>query len=192
MEKIRDAQRAIEDAHRQLEDAVQDARERGSTWAEIGTALNMSRQAAFKRFGRPKDPLTGEVMTRRSTDHLPELTEKFFRLVADGEEERAMGMLHHKTRKELPWSSIIEVWSQVVSEYGSLESFDNTFVTTPKGTKPEGGIVGKIGGKLTGIALGVTTINLEAGEMMGRVAFDKDDAVVGILILPTDATDFPF
>lgn len=192
MKRIRDAQQAIEHAHKQLDDAVADARESGSTWAEIGAALGMSRQAAFKRFGRPKNPTTGAVMAARSTDHLPELAEQFFTLVSKGDETGVMGMLHHRVRKELPWSDIIDLWTQVVTELGELEGFSDTFVTTPKGTRPEGGILGKIGGKILGYAVAVTTVNFEAGEMMGRVAFDNDDAIVGILILPTDAEEFSF
>ncbi|MBM9433219.1 hypothetical protein [Flaviflexus equikiangi] len=192
MERIRAAHRDVAEAHRRLDEAVARARLDGSTWAEIGAALGMSRQAAFKRFGKPKNPTTGETMSARTTDHLPALTEKFFTLVAEGDEEAAMGMLHHRTRKELPWPTIIEVWASVVGEYGELEGCDNTFVTTPKSTEPEGNLLGRINGKLLGIAIGVTTLRLEAGEIMGRVAFDKDEAVVGVLFLPEGATDIAF
>lgn len=41
-----------EAAHASLGTAVAEARTRDCSWAEIGGALRMSRQAAFQRFGR--------------------------------------------------------------------------------------------------------------------------------------------
>ncbi|MGH3152759.1 MAG: hypothetical protein ACRDOB_18790, partial [Streptosporangiaceae bacterium] len=41
-----------------LREAVQNARDAGHTWAEIGELLGTTRQAAFQRFGRPLDPRT--------------------------------------------------------------------------------------------------------------------------------------
>lgn len=192
MDRIRRAQEAIEAAHQELQDAVLESRAAGATWAEIGETLGMSRQAAFKRFGKPTDPTTGEKMTQRNTADLPALTEKFFTHVAKGEEELAMGMMHPRVRKELPWESIVDVWKQVLQEAGELEGFDNTFVTTPKGMKPESSLLGKAMGKIMGTVVIVTTIKLEAGEIMGRLAFDNDDAIVGILYVPVDETQVAF
>ena len=124
----------------------------------------------------------------RTVDHLPALTEKFFGHVAAGEEELAMGMIHPKVRKELPWDTISEVWRTCVEEHGALEKFSGTFITHPGGTADDdGGFTGMLKGKMMGLAVGVTTLEQEAGEIMGRVAFDRDDAIVGVLYLTTDA-----
>ena len=48
-------------AEHELEDAVAQARAAGHSWAEVGKALNVSRQAAFKRFGTVRNPFTGET-----------------------------------------------------------------------------------------------------------------------------------
>lgn len=42
---------------------------------------------------------------------------------------------------------------------------------------------------MLGIAVVVTQVEHEAGESVVRIAFDKDDAVVGILILAPDAPE---
>lgn len=131
-------------------------------------------------------------MAARSTEQLPFLTEKLCRLIANDHEEETMDMLHHVTRGKLPRNEIIEVWTRLVGGHGEPESFSDTFGTTPHGTKPDGEILGKSDDTRLGSAIGVTTINLEAGEVMGRVAFDEDDAVVGILALSTDTTGCPF
>src|SRR5262245_39825300 len=52
--------------------AVQQARDGGRTWQEIGDVLGVSRQAAFQRYGKPIDPRTGKVMTTKA---LPEANE---------------------------------------------------------------------------------------------------------------------
>lgn len=192
MDRISRAQQAIEDAHKELQDAVLEARAEGTTWAEIGNSLGMSRQAAFKRFGKPTDPTTGEAMIQRSIENLPALTEKYVTLISQGNEDGVAAMMHPRTRKELPWSTIIDVWKQVLTENGELEGFADTFITTPKGMKPDSGMIRKSVGKILGIAIGVTTVKLEAGEISARVAFDNDDAVVGVLFVPTDQTDVPF
>ena len=43
---------ALEDAEDDLRSAVAEARAAGDTWGMIGTALGVSRQAAYQRFGR--------------------------------------------------------------------------------------------------------------------------------------------
>ena len=45
------ANKALDAARRELDAAVAAAREAGDSWAVIGTALGVSRQAAFQRFG---------------------------------------------------------------------------------------------------------------------------------------------
>lgn len=47
-------QRHVEVMHHQklLNAAVEEARERGASWAEIGAALDVSKQAAQQRYGK--------------------------------------------------------------------------------------------------------------------------------------------
>ena len=47
------AKRQLADAERDLRDAVRAARAAGDSWAVIGAALDISRQAAQQRFGEP-------------------------------------------------------------------------------------------------------------------------------------------
>lgn len=45
------ARKAVEDADRDLREAVRTARAAGDSWSVIGAALEVTRQAAQKRFG---------------------------------------------------------------------------------------------------------------------------------------------
>ena len=49
---IRAAAKNLEDARAELDSAVQEARANGDSWAIIGTALGISKQAAQERFGK--------------------------------------------------------------------------------------------------------------------------------------------
>lgn len=194
MDQLLRALQLMKDAEQNLEKVVAAERAMGKSWANIGERLGVTRQAAFKRFGKATDILTGELMTARSTDHLAELAETFLTRVSTGDEELAMGMLHPSVRKELPWPLISETWNRALAEVGSLESITEVFVTHPGGTAPIDDPVSLSQGKTLGIAVVVAQLNHEAGELMGRIAFDQDDAIVGILYLPADAPadSFPF
>ncbi|OHU51478.1 hypothetical protein BKG82_23055 [Mycobacteroides chelonae] len=52
MRRIIAAVKGLETASGELDAAVSAAREAGDTWAVIGVALGVSRQAAYQRFGR--------------------------------------------------------------------------------------------------------------------------------------------
>ncbi|ORA24911.1 hypothetical protein [Mycobacterium aquaticum] len=52
MRRIAAAAKALDGAEAELNEAVTEAREAGDTWAMIGTALGISRQAAYQRFGK--------------------------------------------------------------------------------------------------------------------------------------------
>lgn len=189
MDQLHRALQSLNEAEHGLEKAVAAERAMGRSWANIGERLGVTRQAAFKRFGRVTDILTGEIMTARSIDHLTELTETFFTHVAGGQQALAMGMIHPTVRRELPWETISAAWNRCLTEYGSLERPSETFVTHPGGLAPIETLTTLDDGKMLGIAVGVTTLRQEAGEVMGRVAFDQDDAIVGVLYLPTDTPE---
>lgn len=194
MDQLLRALQLLKDAEQNLEKVVAAERSMGKSWAHIGERLGVTRQAAFKRFGRVTDTLTGDNMTARNTHHLKSQTETFFLHVARGDEELAMGMIHPSVRRELPWEVISDTWKRCLTEYGELEKCTDTFVTHPGGTQALDDLTSLNQSMVLGIAVGVTTLNQEAGEIVGRVAFDQDDAIVGLLYLPlnTAADSLPF
>ena len=189
MDQLHRALQSLKEAEHGLEKAVAAERAMGRSWANIGERLGVTRQAAFKRFGRVTDVLTGEIMTARSIDHLTELTEAFFTHVASGAQALTMGMIHPTVRRELPWETISGTWNRCLTEFGALERLSGTFVTHPGGTAPIETLAAPGDVKTLGIAVGVTVLHQEAGEVMGRVAFDQDDAIVGVLYLPADTPE---
>lgn len=186
MTKIRAAQSALDDARRQLALAVQEARAEGRTWAQIGEELDMTKQAAFKRFGRPVDPRSGADLPRRSADGAADLTEQVFALIAAADYDRLMPLLDPRTAVELPAELIAETWRAVVAEVGAWQRCTGTRVELPDGTALEPD------DEVTGVVVGATTLECEAGSVVGRVAISADSRVVGLLLVPTDHGPLPF
>lgn len=131
-------------------------------------------------------------MTPRDTTTIPTIAEKFIRHIAAGEEAQTMAMLHKRFHKDLPWPEIMSVWNSVITEIGELEGFSDTVVTTVKGDRTKESLLTKLYTKIIGTCVVVTTLEHEAGELMARVAIDRDGYVVGILLLPTDVTEYAF
>lgn len=189
MHSVKQAQTALEKAKQRLHRAVQDARSSGYTWAEIGETLGISRQAAFKRFGQVTDPVSGQKIkgVSVSLETLNETTEKIFNLISAGDYAGLEGLIHPGERKELSQEAISEVWNTTLSEVGALESYQDTHVVLPAGDRIEED------GKVLGTTvIGVTTLKHEVGEMMGRVAFDEQMRIVGLVIVTPEYSPLPF
>lgn len=188
MDPILKAQEEIDKAKAQLHAAVRQARAAGRTWADIGEVLRISRQAAFKRFGEVINPADGQRLTGvpMAIAVIQQLTEKVFDLIAQARYEELEQLMHPDARKELPASLIWETWASILAEVGAKESYGDTHVVLPGGERIDDDTT------MRGIVVGVTTIQHEAGETMGRVAVDEQQRVVGILIVAPDHEPLPF
>jgi len=186
MTTIRAAQDALESARRALDAAVQEARAQGRTWAEIGEELNMTRQAAFKRFGRPVDPSTGEGLPRRGVADVAAITERVFTLIAAADYAELGKILHPLAARELTPAVIAPVWRSVLTEIGALQGFSGARVELPSGEE--------IGSdeQVIGVVICEITLECEAGIVLGRVAVDEQALVTGILVFPEEHGALPF
>lgn len=101
MYSIRQAQQEMEQARVHLSEAVDQARADGCSWAQIGKELNMTRQAAFKRFGKPHNPRTHQRLVPRSVDEACQLTEQIFQKMASGDYESISAMMDEPARSQI-------------------------------------------------------------------------------------------
>jgi hypothetical protein len=151
---------------------VQQCRDAGHTWQEIGDLLGVTRQAAFKRFGKPIDPRTGEPTDR--TVRMTDASERAIKIVTDVLEGR-MDETRKSFNAEVPAAFTDEVrgngMATVTGIVGAFEGFGET--------EP---FVRRIGDHT------VVDIPLryEAGDMKARVTFDTDEKVAAIVILPPE------
>jgi hypothetical protein len=160
---VRSLARVVEEG---LREAVQNARQTGHTWAEIGELLGTTRQAAFQRFGRPLDPRTGVPM---SDAILPGAAERAAGLLADVAEQRwaqATDGFNQRMAKALDAGGLAAAWARVIGTAGEYQGMgeplahqagDYTVVDVP--------------------------LRFEAAEMTGRVSYDRAGQVAGLYFL---------
>ncbi len=186
LEEVRRAQRAVTAARVELRSAVDRAHADGASWAAIGAVLGISRQAAFKRFGRPRDPRTGDEMNPTDLTPLFALTERVFTLVDAGDYVTLRELMGEEAARDLTRGLVLDTWAGVVSESGNLTGCCDTRLESLDGTvlAPSESTLGPV--------VAQTTIVCAAGEWWGRVAFDPDQRVIGLLVVPVGATNLAF
>jgi hypothetical protein len=169
LDLIRSAKGAAELAEQVLKLCVQQSRDAGHTWQEIGDLLGVTRQAAFQRFGKPIDPRTGEPMDR--TVHITDAAERAVAIVTDfleGRMDDARQSFNAQVLAALTDEKRGDALATVAGLVGAFEGFgegepfvrrigDHTVVDIP--------------------------LRYEAGDMKARVAFDADAKVAGLFIL---------
>jgi len=160
---VRSLARVVEEG---LLEAVQNARQAGHTWAEIGDLLGTTRQAAFQRFGRPFDPRTGVPM---SDTILPGAAERAAGLLADVAEQRwaqATAGFNQRMAKALDISRLAAAWARVVGMAGEYQGMDEPLAHQA--------------GDYTVVDV---PLRFEAAEMTGRVSYDRAGQVAGLFFL---------
>ncbi|WP_328306845.1 DUF3887 domain-containing protein [Streptomyces sp. NBC_00442] len=172
LDLVRRAQHVDAVAEQVLKLCVQQSRDAGHTWQELGDLLGVTRQAAFQRFGKPIDPRTGEPMDK--TVHMTDAAERALQIVTDVLENR-MDAARPTFNAEVLAAFTDEVrangLASVAGLVGAFEGFgdgepfvrrigDHTVVDIP--------------------------LRYEAGEMKARVSFDTDEKVAGLVIIPKE------
>lgn len=184
--EIGSAALALEVARIHLHTAVTHARAAGVTWARIGEHLGISRQAAYKRFGRPVDPRSGAPMNPRNVGDLTDRTEAAFWSLAAGEVEELRRQMSTQAREVLTAQDLLDTWSRAIAETGVLERAEHSVAALADGTvlDPSDRVVGSV--------VVATTLECEAGEWHGRIAWDADGAIAGLLVVAPSSEPWPF
>jgi hypothetical protein len=166
VQAARDVQGKADDL---LAAAVQQAREAGHTWQEIGDVLGVSRQAAFQRYGKPIDPRTGTAMP---TDPLPGAEELARTVVDDLAHARWAAIrscfdapMHDRLTEE----GLAEAWAHIIGLAGAYQSHGATETTRA--------------GDFTTTN---TPLAFEAGDFVARITFRDDQTIAGLFILDAD------
>jgi hypothetical protein len=186
LDDVATAQQRLEQARAELQAAVARAHASGHTWSELGGVLGITRQAAFKRFGSPRDPRTGGTMRPATTDDVIELTERVFRLLDAGDHDALRGLMTEETAAVLTSDLVLDTWARAVADTGNLVGCRETGVELPDGTPVEAGDA------VLGSVVGHTVLACEAGHWLGRVALDPGRRIIGLLVVPLDHGELPF
>jgi len=186
---IQRADRLVRRSQARLVDLVVAARSSGVSWQAIGDALGVSRQAAFKRFGgavmRPEKEME---MTGQTID-LMDRTRAVFESLDAGDYEAVRAQMTYACARALSRRKVQGVWNEVVTATGRLEASTDLTVQTPDGTNALNTFANRL---LANGAVVQATLRHEAGEWIGRVAYNGSGKITGLLIAPSGARDLPF
>ena len=160
-------------AEQVLKLCVQQCRDAGHTWQEIGDLLGVTRQAAFQRFGKPIDPRTGEPMDK--TVHMADAAERAVQVVSDVIEGRMDHARQSFNAQVLALFTDEARGSALATVAGLVGAFEGFGAAEPFTRRA---------GDLTVVDI---PLRYEAGDMKARVAFDADEKVAGLYILLPDA-----
>lgn len=125
-------------------------------------------------------------MTPTTTGDVATLTERVFERIDAGDYDAVRGLMPDDVARMLSRKVVLDTWARAVADVGNLVRCTGTRVEHPGGAPVEPGA------DVLGTVVGATTLECEAGTWQGRVALDADRRVVGIAVLPADATDLPF
>lgn len=182
---IRQADELVRRSRNLMQELVLTARSHGVSWQEIGGALGVSRQAAFKRFGTKDE---GATMTAPVID-LAERTSEVFANLDAGDYEAVRAHMTYACGRALTKRKLMSVWDQVRSDTGRLEACVDSTVQTAEGSTPLSRLANR---HLSTGPIVQVTLRHEAGEWIGRVAYNGSGKIIGILIAPPDSRDLPF
>jgi hypothetical protein len=153
--------------------AVEQAREAGATWQEIGEALGVSRQAAFQRFGKPIDPRTGEPMDTIPLAEAVALAEEVIDNLSAGRWDEVVERFDSQMRDRLGSEGLAAAWTQVIGLAGAYER--------------RGEVESARAADLT---ITTTLLAFEAGDFAARISFHDDHTIAGLYILATEQKTF--
>lgn len=149
--------------------AVQQARDSGRTWQQIGDSLGVTRQAAFQRYGKPVDPRTGEAMNTTPLPEAADLTRAVIDDLAHTRWADVSARFDNTMREGLTEEGLAEAWVHIVGLAGAYEGHGASdtvragdFTTTN------------------------TTLNFEAGDFVARITFRDDQTIAGLYLLSPD------
>jgi hypothetical protein len=169
LELVRAAHEVQDRAEALMTAAVQEAREGGRTWQEIGEVLGISRQAAFQRYGKPIDPRTGEVMNTGALAEADELARTVIDDLAHARWADVSARFDATMRDRLTDEGLAEAWAHIVGLAGAYESHGDT-VTARAGD----------------FTTTNTPLAFEAGDFVARITFRDDRTIAGLYILNPD------
>lgn len=149
---------------------VTEARAAGVTWASLGQALGVTRQAAFQRFGAKIKEVDarGGVMQRTLLVEAPERAKEVVRAIS---ESRAQGIIDAYFGNEaatlLTEEKLTKAWADLTTSFGQWEDF--------------GAETAVVAGEYV---VAETRLEFEAGAVTCRSSWSADGKLAGLFFVP--------
>lgn len=153
-----------------MQAAADRARTAGHSWREIGDVLGTTRQAAFQRFGRPIDPRTNKPMSRETLPGAADRAIEILGCIIEGRWADARRDFDAAMLEAVDADRIARGWALTVAEVGGYERMGEPLVF-----------------QADDATVADLPLHFEAGDRTGRVVFDGNGKVIGLLIRPPTA-----
>ena len=157
----------VDDTLRALVDQARDA---GHTWAEIGEVLHVSRQAAFQRFGGGRRPTGDEEAVEAPVEDAVEHAAPVLQAFLDGRWDDARATFDERMLQACSVELLADVREKVRREAGEVQT-----IGTPAVSVRDGYTIVDI------------PVALERTDGFGRIVLNADRQVAGFLIRPREA-----
>jgi hypothetical protein len=149
---------------------VRQARSDGHTWAEVGEVLQVTRQAAFQRFGA------------NAVERAPE--DGVMTPIA-GAQQKAVAVLEDWLNER--WDDVRNEFDERMKQQAPAELLASVRVQAVQ----VGGEFVELGAPAVTVQVGYTVVNVPIafakGDATGRVVFNADGFVAGFFILPSES-----
>lgn len=166
LDAVGQAQRLAAASERTLRRSVDRARADGSTWQQIGSALGISRQAAFQRFGSVLDPRSG-LPQPPARSGVGDDALRIVQAIAAGRWVEAVADFDPTMSKGLTTQRLADSWAVIVGLSGALREIGKPYAVRA--------------GDLTVVNV---PLQFEAAEQIARISYDADGRVAGLFFLP--------
>ena len=126
------------------------------------------------------------MTSRTAASTVVSLTERVFTLLDGGEYDAISELMTFSTARILTRDVVLTTWAAAVAEIGNLVACRETSAELVDGTvlQPDDAVMG--------ITIGMTRLECEAGEWIGRLALDMDLRIIGLLVVPPGRDPLPF
>ncbi|WP_052462258.1 hypothetical protein [Nigerium massiliense] len=183
LDAIAAASQDLAAAEEALHARVAEARESGFTWQAISDVLGVSRQAAFKRFGHPHDPATGEPLETVSPLDAGAIASDVFGRLASGDIDGVRSLMTDACARALGKRALASTWDEVVTLFGDVVDVTET------------GTYGADGERLPDVSpppsIGRVALRHASGTTVGHVSVNRFGTVNGLTIRPQTLETWP-
>jgi hypothetical protein len=147
---------------------VAQARAAGSTWAEVGEVLHVTRQAAFQRFGGAQGSTAAEGVPT-PLDGAGAMALTLLRQFLDRQWDEARARFTTRMLEAISVELLQSVRAKVDDRVGAFQAFGAPEISV-----------------LRGITVVEVPMSFERGDGFGRVTLNADGQVTGMLVRPAE------
>lgn len=180
----------LEETQAQLVRAIAQAKTDGFSWAQIGGALHITRQAAAQKYGN----LIKEYLEMDFSQELHQLLDGKSRQLIDGlsaqDYDAVRSLMSFTTAAFLTKGKLAKVWNEVLTANGDFLQISRLDIQQGR---PEKFNLFAVKLEVPGVfAVAEFELQHEKGHTIGQIAFNRNSRVVGLVLYLDGDVELPW